>query len=88
MFKIPASFRDDYENYLVMHSMKNFLLSNGVVPKYTMSRANLVNQIEEFANESDENLEIVLDWLDEVLKEGIKHIHIRRVLFRSKSKYK
>ncbi len=79
MFKIPASFRDDYENYLVMHSMKNFLLNNEIVPKYTMSRADLINQIEKFANESDENLEIVLDWLDEVLKEGIKHIHIRKV---------
>ena len=79
MFRIPAAFRDDYENYLVMDIMRRFLLEQGITPKYIMSRSDLINQIEEFANKSNDNLEIVLDWLDGVLKEGIKHIYIRKV---------
>lgn len=78
MFKIPASFRNDYENYLVSECLREFLLDKGVIRKY-VSRVNLIDQIEEFANESDENQEEVLNWLDEALKEGIKHVHIRKV---------
>lgn len=59
--------------------MRRFLLEQGITPKYIMSRSDLINQIEEFANKSNDNLEIVLDWLDGVLKEGIKHIYIRKV---------
>ena len=72
MFRIPAAFRDDYENYLVIDIMRCFLFEQGLTPKYTMSRADLIDEIEEFANKSSDNLEIVLDWLDKVLKEGIK----------------
>lgn len=79
MFRIPAAFRDDYENYLVIDIMRCFLFEQGLTPKYTMSRADLIDEIEEFANKSSDNLEIVLDWLDKVLKEGIKHIYIRKV---------
>lgn len=45
--------------------------------KTTVDRPQLIKDIENYANQSEENKEIVLDWLDQVLIEGIKDTQIK-----------
>ena len=45
--------------------------------KTTVDRPQLIKDIEKYANQSEENKEIVLDWLDQILIEGIKDTQIK-----------
>ena len=78
MFNIPSSFRDNYEDYLTIPVIKEFMLENSIKVKSLYNRTDLLAEVEKFANESDDNLQIVLEWLDNALKEGIKNIYIRK----------
>ncbi len=49
----------------------------GKVVHTTSNRQDAIREIEEFANKSQENCEIVNQWLDGVLIEGIKEMQIR-----------
>lgn len=74
--RIPISFRDKNENYLTKGSLQKFC------KKYNLptseDKMDLIAYIEEFANLNSNNEEIVLEWLETVLKEGAKHIIIRK----------
>ena len=79
MFKLPSTFRNDYENYLTSGIIKSFLHMNGQKVKWSAERLEVVQQLEDFANESDKNLETVLDWLDISTKEGIKYLFVKKI---------
>ena len=74
--RIPISFRDKNENYLIKGTLQKFC------KKYELptseDKMDLIGYIEEFASRNNDNEEIVLEWLETVLKEGAKHIIIRK----------
>lgn len=77
MFTIPAIFADENESYITLPAMKKFAKERRKeYLKTTVDRPSLITDIEEYANKSEDKQEIVLDWLDCVLKEGIKEVQI------------
>lgn len=45
-------------------------------------KAELVRDIEHYANQSSKNQEDVLEWVDTVLKEGIREVQIRYINYQ------
>lgn len=78
MFSIPKTYADDNEDYITLLPLKKFAkeFGEGVVHT-TSSRQEAISEIEEYANKSTNNCEIVKSWLDGVLTEGIKELQIR-----------
>lgn len=77
MFRIPFSFRNKNEDYLVQDKLQEFCNENGL--KTNLDKIDLINSIETFANENPINQEKVLNWLDITLKEGVKKLLIQKV---------
>lgn len=78
MFQIPSSFSNENESYITLPAMKHFAKERRKESlRTTVDRPELIQDIENFANKSQENKEMVLDWLDAVLKEGIKEVQIK-----------
>lgn len=78
MFQIPSSFSNENESYITLPAMKHFAKERRKEDlKTTVDRPELIQDIENFANRSQENQEVVLQWLDTVLKEGIKEVQIK-----------
>lgn len=75
--RIPRSFRTESSEYLTIPILKSFC--NSVNLRTTYDRAQLIESIETFSEQNQENEKIVSKWLDGVLKEGIKHIYARKV---------
>ncbi len=76
---IPFCFKDKNEDYLVIESLQTFCKDNNL---HTVGdKMKLIENIVEYANLSEENEEIVLEWIDTVLKEGIKKIIISKILY-------
>ncbi|MDR7856347.1 hypothetical protein [Tissierella sp.] len=77
MIQIPRSFLDENESYLVIPVLRRFC------SKYNLRQFNvreeLLDEILDFANMNDNNRIIFLNWLEESLKEGNKHIYIRDI---------
>lgn len=76
MFSIPTVFSNEAEGYITIPAIKKFA-SEDKKFKTTENRQELINNLEKFANSSPDNEELVLDWLDKVLIEGIKDIQIK-----------
>lgn len=77
MFKIPNSLLDENESYLVIPILKKFCAANNL--KIFNIRDDLIKEIYKFANSNDNNKDITLNWLDDCLKEGIKHIYLKQI---------
>lgn len=78
MFSIPHTFASEDENYITMPALRRFAKEKHKEDlKTTVDRSQLIKDIESYANQSEENKEIVLDWLDQVLIEGIKDTQIK-----------
>ena len=75
MFAIPATYKDNNEDYITLPVIFKFIKQNNILVKVG-NRETLINAIEEFANTSDDNRNTVAAWIDEVLQEGIKDIHL------------
>lgn len=77
MFSIPYTFKDEDQGYITIPALKRFAKEKRNEDlKTTVDRPHLIKEIEEYANQSPEKQEIVLDWLDRVLVEGIKDVRI------------
>lgn len=76
---IPDCFAKESEEYMTIPAMKRFCDVNNI--KQGLLREDLFKNIIEFAEQNDENFNIFNSWLNKVLKEGIKHIYLREVVF-------
>lgn len=76
MFTIPSSYRNNYENYITLPVIKKFISANHIC-NLSQSREALLIEIEKYADANKENEEEVLNWLDDVLQEGIKEVYLR-----------
>lgn len=81
MIKIPLCFKDKGEYYLTTGPLQVFCKNNKLPTNE--DRTELIKYIEKFANENEDNQIIVLEWLEELLKEGVKHIYVRKCFFPS-----
>lgn len=78
MFEIPIAFADENESYITMPALKRFAKERKQDDlKTTVDRETLIQSIQDYANQSLDNLESVQNWLDGVLKEGIKDTQIK-----------
>lgn len=74
--KIPFCFKDKSEDYLTKPVLQKFCNENNLPT--SEDKIELIKYIEEFANKNTENEKMVLEWLEVVLKEGVKHILARK----------
>lgn len=80
MFSIPHIFANENESYITIPALKRFAKEKRKENlKTTVNRPQLLQDIENYANQSLEKKEEVLDWLDQVLIEGIKDVQIKFV---------
>ena len=78
MFSIPYTFSNEDESYITIPVLKRFAKEKKNEDlKTTVDRPQLIQDIENYANQSAEKREEVLDWLDHVLVEGIKDVEIK-----------
>ena len=54
MLKIPASFKNNGEDYVTIPTIKNFINKHNINVKGTKLREDFFNKIIEFGNENDE----------------------------------
>lgn len=77
---IPAAFAEESEGYLTLPALKKFAREHkGADLRTVVSRPEIVEDINTFANKSLENKTALLLWLDVALKEGIKDMYIKRL---------
>ena len=80
MFNLPDTFREKNEDYIVVNAMKNFIKCRpSIKGRLGDNRAGLIKCITEYANESDATKEDTLNWLDSVVREGIKDLYIKKL---------
>ena len=78
MFEMPLMFFEEGEGFITLPALKKFTKDIGKKEfRTTEDRATLLKNIEKFANESSTNEEMVLNWIDSILKEGIKEVHVK-----------
>lgn len=85
MFSLPDTFRENNEDYVVVNAMKNFVKCRpNIKGKLGDNRAGLIKSITDYANESDIAKEDTLNWIDSVVREGIKDIYIMKLTDESR----
>lgn len=78
MFSIPYTFANEDESYITMPALRRFAKEKRQENfRTTADRPQLIDDIENYARQSEENKEEVLGWLDQVLIEGIKDVQIK-----------
>lgn len=78
MLTIPVTYYKNNADYITLVSIRRFI-RNHPERKFKISqpREELLDEIIAFGNENEVNAEIVLNWTDEVLQEGIKDIYLQ-----------
>ena len=80
MFSVPYTFANEDESYITVPALKRFAREKKKEDlKTTVDRPQLIQGIENYANQSPEKEEEVLEWLDQVLVEGIKDVQIKLI---------
>lgn len=77
MLNIPYCFKSSSEEYVTIPVLRKFCKNNNL--STTEDKDELINSIIEFADKSTKNKDLVLEWFDVVLKQGIKHIYFRKI---------
>lgn len=83
MFDILPAFKNENEGYITIPAMKHFLKSKNL--KIGEDRSDMLTSILEYAYKSQHNENDVLIWLDSVLREGQKEIHVKRIRLNRKT---
>ncbi|HJJ12733.1 MAG TPA: hypothetical protein OIM48_05470 [Clostridiaceae bacterium] len=76
---IPECWANETENYITNPVLIDFCTKNRIKAQYI--RADLLKAINEYAKENPENKKKVEDWLEIVLKQGMKNILFRKIEF-------
>lgn len=77
MFDIPSSFKNESEGYIIIPAMKHFLKKHNL--KTHEDREENISAIIAYANESSVNEEVVLCWVNSVIREGSKEAHVKHI---------
>jgi len=76
---IPACWANETENYITNPVLTEFCTKNKIKVQYT--RSELLKGLNEFAEANDENRKKVEEWLEVILKQGMKNILFRKIEF-------
>lgn len=77
---IPDIFSDESEGYITLPALKKFAKEKSKSDlRTTVNRPEIIADINSYAIASERNKKIVLNWIDSVLKEGIKDLYIKRL---------
>lgn len=79
MLKLESSLTKENRNYLTLPILKDFCRKNGIKIASRNNRADIIGLIEKFANISDENEKITLNFLEQSFKEGAKTLKIKKI---------
>lgn len=85
MFTISESFKGQHEDYITLPAIKTFIKDNKL-SSTSKSREELLNIIEQYARENYSNQEYVMNWIDTVLQEGIREIHLYHFQIKPETK--
>lgn len=86
---IPEAFSAENEGYITLSAFRKFASEKKEFHlSTTVSRPEMVEDINKFAESSEENRKIVLTWVDAVLKEGIKDVYIKKLELNSEKFHK
>ena len=78
MFVLPDTFKENNEDYIVMDSMRSFIRCRPEIKgRLSDNRGGLLKTIVEYANESELAEEDTSNWVDSVIREGIKDLYVR-----------
>lgn len=79
MFSWNDTFKSESTQYFTILPLRKFAKEHkNKYLKTNAGRLELLSAIEKFANESEANEEIVLDWIDTSMKEGRREVYIQR----------
>lgn len=73
---ILRSFKSSNEDYITLPVIRTFVKKYNIQCSSIHNRNSLIEQIEIFGSQSQENKEIVLSWVDNIIAEGIKDVHL------------
>lgn len=77
MLVIPDTYYKNNEDYITLPAIRAFARSHPAFQfKGALPREAILDSILEYGSQSSENAEAVLSWIDSVLQEGIKDIHV------------
>lgn len=82
---IPDCWANETENYITNPVLVDFCINNEIKTQYT--RMDLLKSINEFAQVNNENKTKVENWLEVVLKQGMKNILFRKIEFEINPDY-
>ena len=78
MLSIPVTYYKNNEDYITLTAIRDFMRGHPEGKfKLSLHREALLDSILDFGNQNEDNAEAVLDWIDEVLQEGIKDIYLQ-----------
>ncbi|MTK05684.1 MAG: hypothetical protein F8N38_01160 [Hungatella sp.] len=77
---VPVTFSEENEGYITLSAFKKFARDKkNYSLRTTASRPEMVEDINQYAESSEENKKTVLLWVDSVLKEGIKDLYVKKM---------
>jgi len=77
---LPNIIANPNEEYITMPSLKTFAKNRGIITsKGAEGKVDYIKAISQYADQTSENYEVVSEWIDTVVKEGIKEIRILNV---------
>ena len=76
--KLPNIIANPNEEYVTIPALKTFIKANGITVSKE-EKATYIQAISEYADQSSEAKELVVTWIDEVIKEGIKEIQVANI---------
>lgn len=84
MFKMPGTFKDENEKYVVVPALRSFIKEKKEIKsEYSSDRDSLISNVLAYS-EKDEKAEAeVVEWIDGIVKEGIKDLYIKEILTNS-----
>lgn len=80
MFVLPDTFSESNEDYIVVNAVKKFIKCRPDINcKLGETRQVLLSAVVKYANSSEKAEEDTLQWVDSVVKEGIKDLYVKEL---------
>lgn len=78
--QIPSTYRLGDNDYITIPVLKKFCIENKIKISSNSNRIEIVDKIEKFGSENNKNQNIVFEWVEQVLKMGIKNCLLTKIV--------
>lgn len=80
MFEMPDAFKENNEDYITIPVLKEFIRNKKEInTRLTVDRKTLMDHVIKYAESSINAAEEVSEWIDRVVKEGIKDVYVKTI---------